>query len=174
MWCKCPVFFFYLCWWLPVWASASSKRWHFKIVLRHDSCIYALVLLFSIICLVLPTSHCLSLSKQGSASDWLLLLKQVPVAEGRWASLSFPPLIPVRSLSFPLFLSLSVYIRHLTMLVASFWFCWITDPTQVERKTVYNTGWTTTLKKTFIGPTELISFSFASTRSKFTTKKIQL
>lgn len=37
-------------------ASASSKRWHFKIVVWRGSCVYGLVLLFPIICLMFPCS----------------------------------------------------------------------------------------------------------------------
>ena len=37
-------------------AGSSTERWHFKAALWHCSCVYALVPLFPIICLMLPSS----------------------------------------------------------------------------------------------------------------------
>lgn len=57
--------------WLPVWSSASSKRWYFKTPLWHDSCVYALVLLFPTICFTFPPSFP-SLCFQPELHRWLI------------------------------------------------------------------------------------------------------
>ena len=55
----------------PVWASASSKWRYFKTVLWHDSCVYALVLLFPTICFMFPPST-LPLCFQPELYLWLI------------------------------------------------------------------------------------------------------
>ena len=113
----------------------------------HDSCVYALMLLFPIICLRFPpSSPSLCFQPQLSTSDWSLLLKQGPVGEGR--TLIFPlglalfahVVLP----SFTIFVSSSlcavsppnssVYSRHRAMPVALFWgrLCWLIGPVQVR------------------------------------------
>lgn len=105
------------------------------------SCCYFLQ---SVLCSLHP--FCLSVSSQSSTTDWLLLLKQVPVGVGRRATLSFSfslfPFYFVLLLStITIFASVyaicsSIYIWHVAVLVALFsrQLYWLIGPMLVQRE----------------------------------------